>query len=117
MDDGVAVLDDPAEPRRVQEVDPAVADVVPVLPQCAGDVAPDEAARSRDVDAHQAHDCAVRNLPSRTVTLLFTDIEGSTRLLRELGDAYGEALAVHRQVLRDAFCARGGVEVDTQGGA
>ncbi len=56
-------------------------------------------------------------LPSGTVTLLFTDIEGSTRLLRELGPEYEEALAVHRRALRDAFASHGGVEVDTQGDA
>jgi predicted ATPase/class 3 adenylate cyclase len=59
----------------------------------------------------------MRALPSGTVTFLFTDIEGSTRLLHELGDAYAEALAEHRRVLRDAFEGRGGVEVDTQGDA
>jgi len=59
-----------------------------------------------------------RDLPSGTVTLLFTDIEGSTKLLHELGaDGYSEALAKHRRVLRDAFAAHGGVEVDTQGDA
>lgn len=57
-------------------------------------------------------------LPSGTVTLLFTDIEGSTRLLHDLGpEPYAEALAEHRRVLRDAFAAHGGVEVDTQGDA
>ncbi len=59
-----------------------------------------------------------RHLPTGTVTFLFTDIEGSTRLLRQLGpDFYAEALAEHRRVLRDAFDAAGGVEVDTQGDA
>ncbi len=59
-----------------------------------------------------------RALPTGTVTLLFTDIEGSTRLLRELGtDRYANALADHRKALRDAFTAEGGVEVDTQGDA
>ena len=58
------------------------------------------------------------NLPTGTVTFLFTDIEGSTRLLHALGpDAYAEALAEHRRVLRAAFAAHGGVEVDTQGDA
>ena len=58
------------------------------------------------------------DLPRGTVTLLFTDIEGSTRLLHSLGpDAYADALAEHRRVLRDAFVAHGGVEVDTQGDA
>ena len=60
---------------------------------------------------------ATRDLPSGTVTFLFTDIEGSTRLLGELGDAYPGALAEHRAVLREAFTGRGGVEVDTQGDA
>ena len=58
------------------------------------------------------------DLPSGTVTFLFTDIEGSTRLLHELGEqAYADALAEHRRVLRDAFGRHGGVEVDTQGDA
>jgi predicted ATPase/class 3 adenylate cyclase len=59
----------------------------------------------------------MRELPAGTVTFLFTDIEGSTRLLSELGDAYGAALAKHRELLRNAFSAHGGVEVDTQGDA
>src|SRR5436309_11745326 len=59
----------------------------------------------------------MRQLPSGTVTFLFTDIEGSTRLLQELGDSYAEALAEHRRVLRKAFKRHGGVEVDTQGDA
>ena len=57
-------------------------------------------------------------LPRGTVTFLFTDIEGSTRLLDELGaEGYGAALAEHRRVLREAFERHGGVEVDTQGDA
>jgi predicted ATPase len=59
----------------------------------------------------------MRELPSGTVTFLFTDIEGSTRLLRDLGDRYTAVLAEHRRLLRDAFDAHGGVEVDTQGDA
>ena len=51
------------------------------------------------------------------VTLLFTDVEGSTRLLHELGDDYGEALHEHRRRLRAAFADHDGVEVDTQGDA
>jgi predicted ATPase/class 3 adenylate cyclase len=59
-----------------------------------------------------------RDLPSGTVTFLFTDIQGSTSLLHELGaKAYSAALAEHRQVLREAFTAHGGFEVDTQGDA
>ncbi|HSC49197.1 MAG TPA: adenylate/guanylate cyclase domain-containing protein [Gaiellaceae bacterium] len=56
-------------------------------------------------------------LPAGTVTFLFTDIEGSTRLLQELGDDYGQVVADHRRLLRDVFQAAGGSEVDTQGDA
>jgi predicted ATPase/class 3 adenylate cyclase len=56
-------------------------------------------------------------LPTGTVTFLFTDVEGSTRLLSELGDDYADALAEHRRILREAFARHGGVEVDTQGDA
>jgi predicted ATPase len=56
-------------------------------------------------------------LPSGTVTFLFTDIEGSTRLLQELGDGYADALAEHRRLLREAFERHRGAEVDTQGDA
>jgi len=59
----------------------------------------------------------VAELPTGTVTFLFTDVEGSTRLLQELGDAYAEVLAEHRRALRDAFARHGGIEVDTQGDA
>src|SRR5690349_19156110 len=58
-----------------------------------------------------------RDLPTGVVTLLFTDVEGSTRLLQELGDGYGEALHEHRRRLRAAFAEHEGVEVDTQGDA
>ena len=58
------------------------------------------------------------DLPSGTVTLLFTDIEGSTRLLDELGtDAYGTLLAEHHLVCRAAWAAHAGVEIDTAGDA
>src|SRR5215210_6697835 len=56
-------------------------------------------------------------LPAGTVTFLFTDIEGSTRLLEEHGERYAELLEQHRRVLRDAFSRHNGVEVDTQGDA
>src|SRR4051794_9534017 len=56
-------------------------------------------------------------LPSGTVTLLFTDIEGSTRLLKQLRDSYGIVLDEHRRLLRTAFEAHGGREIDTQGDA
>ena len=54
--------------------------------------------------------------PSGTVTLVFTDIEGSTRLLQELGrERYQEALAEHRRVVREACARHGGYEVDYEG--
>jgi predicted ATPase/class 3 adenylate cyclase len=53
--------------------------------------------------------------PTGAVTLLFTDIEGSTRLLQKLGDLYAEILAQHRRLLRAAFAAWDGLEIDTQG--
>ena len=55
--------------------------------------------------------------PTGTVTFLFTDIEGSTKLLQELRDEYGTVVADHRRILREAFGAAGGREVDTQGDA
>jgi class 3 adenylate cyclase len=56
-------------------------------------------------------------LPSGTVTLLFTDIEGSTRLLQELGDSYVPLLEDHHRLLRQTFSETDGHEVDTQGDA
>jgi predicted ATPase len=59
-----------------------------------------------------------REPPTGTVTFLFTDVEGSTKLLHELGaEDYAQALAEHRRVVREAFGRYGGVEVDTQGDA
>src|SRR3954466_15591359 len=59
----------------------------------------------------------VSDLPTGVVTLLFTDVEGSTRLLHDLGDDYAEALHEHRGHLRAAFADHEGIEVDTQGDA
>ena len=56
-------------------------------------------------------------LPIGTVTFLFTDIEGSTRLLTALGSEYEEVLAAHARILRKAIAAHGGVEVGTEGDA
>jgi class 3 adenylate cyclase len=56
-------------------------------------------------------------LPGGTVTFLFTDIEGSTRLLQQLGDQYGDVVRDHRQLLREHLGVKGGTEVDTQGDA
>ena len=59
----------------------------------------------------------MRELPTGTVTLLFTDIEGSTHLLQQLGERYADVLAECRHLLRDAFQHWNGYEVDTQGDA
>jgi DNA-binding NarL/FixJ family response regulator/class 3 adenylate cyclase len=55
------------------------------------------------------------DLPAGTVTLLFTDVEGSTKLVHELGDAYAGVLADHRRLVREAVAATGGHEVDSRG--
>ena len=55
-------------------------------------------------------------LPSGTVTFLFTDVESSTQLLHQLGpEPYAKALASHRRAIREAFLRHDGVEVDTRG--
>jgi class 3 adenylate cyclase len=59
----------------------------------------------------------VPELPRGTVTFVFTDIEDSTELLKRLGDAYTELLSGHRRIVRDAFGASDGIEMDTQGDA
>ena len=81
-----------------------------------------EGSASRPLEAprYRAYPCGVREraeLPSGTVTFLFTDIEGSTRLLHELGERYSEVLGEHRRVIREAVQRHDGVEVDTQGDA
>jgi DNA-binding NarL/FixJ family response regulator/class 3 adenylate cyclase len=55
------------------------------------------------------------DLPQGTVTLLFTDVEGSTKLVHELGDAYAGVLADHRRIVRESVAATGGLEVDSRG--
>jgi class 3 adenylate cyclase len=59
----------------------------------------------------------VSELPSGTVTMLFSDIEGSTRLLQHLGGAWGDVVGAHNRILRTAFSSAGGQEVDRQGDA
>jgi class 3 adenylate cyclase len=56
-------------------------------------------------------------VPHGTVTFVFTDIEGSTELLKRLGDRYSDVVAQHRRILREEFRNRTGVEMDTQGDA
>jgi class 3 adenylate cyclase len=57
------------------------------------------------------------SLPAGTVTFLFTDIEGSTRLLRQLGEDYGLLVSQHRRVMRETATETGGSEIDAQGDA
>jgi class 3 adenylate cyclase len=59
----------------------------------------------------------VTQLPSGTVTFAFTDIEGSTDLLKQLGERYGQLLAEHRRIVRERFAGADGFEIDTQGDA
>jgi predicted ATPase/class 3 adenylate cyclase len=68
-------------------------------------------------DRKKPHDVSGRPLPRGTVTFLFTDIEGSTRLLAHLRDGYGDVLEQHHRTLRAAFTARDGHEVHTEGDA
>src|SRR5258706_7148998 len=68
-------------------------------------------------DARRGEQTFMLNLPTGTVTLLFTDIEGSTRLLQQLGEHYSEVLADCRHLLRSMFQQYNGLEVDTQGDA
>ena len=56
-------------------------------------------------------------LPSGTVTFVFSDIEGSTTLVKRFGDGYGDLLSTHRRLVRETFAGYGGVEIDTQGDA
>lgn len=57
----------------------------------------------------------ITQLPSGTVTFLFTDIEGSTRLAEDLGDKYQAVLEAHHRLVREGLGARGGIEVSTEG--
>jgi class 3 adenylate cyclase len=56
-------------------------------------------------------------LPAGTVTFVFTDIEGSTELIKRLGEGYGEVLSAHRRLVRDTLTAANGTEIDSQGDA
>jgi len=81
-----------------------------------------EDATGRTMPAPEAHyvtarPSSSRGLPSGTITLLFTDIEGSTRLLQQLGARYEVVLADYRRLMRTAIEQWNGYEVDTQGDA
>ena len=79
---------------------------------------------TREAGSHEDRACPaggilgpMSGLPSGTVTFVFSDIEGSTALLKVLGDRYGDVLDTHRRLMRSCFNERGGVEIDTQGDA
>ena len=67
--------------------------------------------------ANQASGSRSSALPTGTLTFLFTDIEGSTRLVTALGDAFGSVLARHHALIRAAIETSGGIEVSTEGDA
>jgi class 3 adenylate cyclase len=73
--------------------------------------------RQSELTTIGAYDPSVAELPAGTVTFVFTDIEDSTELLKRLGDEYRDVLSGHRRIVRDAFGACDGVEMDTQGDA
>ena len=56
---------------------------------------------------------ALPELPTGTVTLLFSDVDRSTELVKRLGERYGDLLAEHRRFLREAFGEQRGIEIDT----
>ena len=92
------------------------------VPDRSGRAAPHDASGApmpdRSAGSGRILDSAMPNLPSGTVTFLFSDIEGSTSLLKRLGDApYAELLATHRRLMRETFGGYGGQEIDTQGDA
>ena len=58
---------------------------------------------------------AAAHLPTGTVTFLFSDVEGSTRLVQNLGDRFTEILETQQRLLRQAFSAHGGIELGTEG--
>lgn len=58
-----------------------------------------------------------KSLPTGTLTFLFTDIEGSTRMVQSLGERFDEVLEEHHKILRETFASHGGVEVGTEGDA
>ncbi len=79
---------------------------------------PEAAGRGEgELDHTERVESRTRPLPGGLVTFVMTDIEGSTRLFRTLGDTYVELLATHFSLLREAFGDHGGVEVGTEGDA
>jgi class 3 adenylate cyclase len=68
-------------------------------------------------EVRNPYDPPMPELPTGTVTFVFTDIEGSTGLLKHLGEHYRELLAEHRRIVRELFTRADGIEIDTQGDA
>jgi class 3 adenylate cyclase len=65
----------------------------------------------------RCHNARVATLPSGTVTFVFSDVEGSTGLLKRLGERYGELIGEHRRIVRETYGTHDGVEIDAQGDA
>ena len=99
---------------------PLVTSVTWTKGESRGDVPPAGRARQTAVCPDRTSPCApspTPTVPQGTVTFVFTDIEGSTELLKRLGDRYVAVVADHRRILREEFGSRNGVEMDTQGDA
>jgi len=75
----------------------------------------DEARENAEADVLADRPLSTASLPSGLVTFVLTDIEGSTRLLRRIGEAYESVLERHRQLLRSAWAMYDGHEVDVEG--
>jgi predicted ATPase/class 3 adenylate cyclase len=82
---------------------------------CAVPNSPDAPPAAAHPDLALLDNREMREFPTGTVTLLFTDIEGSTALLGRLGERYGEALLAQRTLMRAAISASGGLEMGTAG--
>jgi class 3 adenylate cyclase len=110
---------------HVHEPAPRISDIRPDLPPALDDVFAKALAKDRDgryesagalLDAvEDALGGRARPIESGIVTFLFTDIEGSTKLLRRFRDRYPQLVAEQQRLLRRALTRHGGAEVDTQG--
>ena len=100
-----------ATPRELERL--LADDLAVLLSESFAGAAAGVKARPAGAEAPAGEDLA----GSRTLSFLFTDIEGSTVMLRRLGGAYAGVLADHHRLIREALAAHGGREVDTQGDA
>ena len=119
MEHGVAPLDRRSQPLTVSQVDPFVSDIVASLAQLAATWAPmNPLAPVTYTRIRRSSPTGVRSdLPTGTVTFLFTDVEGSTKLLHELARGLRGSAGRAPSVAAGSIPRHGGVEVDTQGDA